>query len=316
MVRAARRADRTSTRADADDLAKVQPTSSTMVTRPPRRRSRSPSTATCPTGQFSISHMLVRRHHQRPCYLPEGAEPRHPAVLVPDRRQGPGRQRPDGDAEGGQEPGARAPVPQPHARPRRWRWRTSASIGYQPPQNSITADALVAEEIHPGEPATRDRASESYFDTAATAARAVARGRRRLARRSGSSSRPGPDSAVRNAATRSSARCSPCRGWPGWSCCSSWSRCYVVLAIVFGTIDPIFRTPVPAWNPLQWDPTQFRYVFSPDRRRRTGSSARRWCAPSSSSWSRASLCLLIAFPVAYFVARLAGRRRRACCWRC
>ncbi len=37
---------------------------------------------------------------------------------------------------------------------------------------------------------------------------------------------------------------------------------YVVLAIVFGQVDPIFRTPVPVWNPLQWDPTQFNYVLS------------------------------------------------------
>ncbi len=37
---------------------------------------------------------------------------------------------------------------------------------------------------------------------------------------------------------------------------------YVVLAIVFGQVDPIFRTPVPVVNPLQWDPTQFTYVLS------------------------------------------------------
>ena len=37
---------------------------------------------------------------------------------------------------------------------------------------------------------------------------------------------------------------------------------YVVLAIVFGQVDPIFRTPVPVWNPLEWDPTQFTYVLT------------------------------------------------------
>src|SRR5690242_6361169 len=37
---------------------------------------------------------------------------------------------------------------------------------------------------------------------------------------------------------------------------------YVVLSIVFGQVDPIFRTPVPVWNPLQWDPTQFSYVLT------------------------------------------------------
>ena len=37
---------------------------------------------------------------------------------------------------------------------------------------------------------------------------------------------------------------------------------YVVLAIVFGRTDPIFRTAVPVWNPLQWIPSQFNYVLA------------------------------------------------------
>ena len=26
---------------------------------------------------------------------------------------------------------------------------------------------------------------------------------------------------------------------------------YVVLCVAFGTVDPLFRTPVPIWNPLK-----------------------------------------------------------------
>src|SRR6476646_8946140 len=37
---------------------------------------------------------------------------------------------------------------------------------------------------------------------------------------------------------------------------------YVVLCIVFGQVDPIFRTPIPVWNPLQWNPSQFNYVLT------------------------------------------------------
>jgi ABC-type spermidine/putrescine transport system permease subunit I len=83
---------------------------------------------------------------------------------------------------------------------------------------------------------------------------------------------------------------------------------YVVLSIVFGEVDPIFRTPVPVWNPLQWDPTQFTYVlthivgpngvFGPAILRTFAFVVVASC-----------LCLLIAFPVAYYVARLSGRRR-------
>ena len=32
---------------------------------------------------------------------------------------------------------------------------------------------------------------------------------------------------------------------------------YVVLSIVFGGVDPVFRTPLPVYNPLKWDSTQF-----------------------------------------------------------
>ena len=36
---------------------------------------------------------------------------------------------------------------------------------------------------------------------------------------------------------------------------------YVVLSIAFGAIDPLFRTPVPVWNPVQWNPFQFQLLF-------------------------------------------------------
>ena len=28
---------------------------------------------------------------------------------------------------------------------------------------------------------------------------------------------------------------------------------YAVVAVAFGQIDPLLRTPIPTWNPLQWD---------------------------------------------------------------
>ena len=36
---------------------------------------------------------------------------------------------------------------------------------------------------------------------------------------------------------------------------------YVVLAILFGGVDPILRQPVPVWNPYYWDFAQFKYVW-------------------------------------------------------
>ena len=83
---------------------------------------------------------------------------------------------------------------------------------------------------------------------------------------------------------------------------------YVVLAIVFGRIDPVFRTPLPVWNPLQWNPAQFNYVFS----HVVGSQG--FFGPALLRTLvfvvlASLLCLLIAYPVAYFTARFAGRRK-------
>jgi ABC-type spermidine/putrescine transport system permease subunit I len=81
---------------------------------------------------------------------------------------------------------------------------------------------------------------------------------------------------------------------------------YVVLAILFGGVDPILRQPLPIWNPLHWDLTQFDFVmgrifgsdsyFRPALLRTIG-----YVAVAS------VLCLVIAYPVAYFTARFAGK---------
>jgi ABC-type spermidine/putrescine transport system permease subunit I len=83
---------------------------------------------------------------------------------------------------------------------------------------------------------------------------------------------------------------------------------YVVLAIVFGRIDPVFRTPLPVWNPLQWNPAQFNYVFS------HMFGAQGFFGPALLRTLlfvvlASVLCLLIAYPVAYFTARFAGKRK-------
>lgn len=81
---------------------------------------------------------------------------------------------------------------------------------------------------------------------------------------------------------------------------------YVVLAIVFGGIDPVFRTAVPVWNPLQWNPSQFTYVLT----RIAGPNGVFGPALLRTAVyvvSAGLLCLLIAFPIAYYTARLSGR---------
>ena len=81
---------------------------------------------------------------------------------------------------------------------------------------------------------------------------------------------------------------------------------YVVVAIIFGGVDPILRQPVPVWNPVQWDVTQARYVWDhivgPDAFFRPALVRTVVYVGLASV-----LCLLIAYPVAYYTARFAGR---------
>jgi spermidine/putrescine transport system permease protein len=94
----------------------------------------------------------------------------------------------------------------------------------------------------------------------------------------------------------------------GWLLLLFIAPLYVVLAVVFGGVDPIFRTATPVWNPLNWDPTQFNFVVT----HIVGSNdifgpaiLRTFVYVGLAS----AMCLLIAFPVAYYTARLAGRHK-------
>jgi spermidine/putrescine transport system permease protein len=84
---------------------------------------------------------------------------------------------------------------------------------------------------------------------------------------------------------------------------------YVVFAIVFGQVDPVFRTPLPVWNPVQWNTVQFTDVF----RHIVGSQG--FFGPALLRTAifvvcASAICLLIAYPVAYYTARLATRNRK------
>jgi ABC-type spermidine/putrescine transport system permease subunit I len=84
---------------------------------------------------------------------------------------------------------------------------------------------------------------------------------------------------------------------------------YVVLAIVFGGVDPIFRTPLPVWNPAKWNSAQFLdvfdHIFGAD-----GYFGPALLRTAVYVLLASSLCLLVAYPVAYYTARLSGRHRK------
>ncbi len=83
---------------------------------------------------------------------------------------------------------------------------------------------------------------------------------------------------------------------------------FVILAIAFGRVDPIFLTPSPVYNPLRWDAGPFGDVLS--QIFTSGSVYQSdFLHTLAFVFAATALCLAIGYPVAYFIARHAGRFR-------
>ncbi|TSA53259.1 MAG: ABC transporter permease [Actinobacteria bacterium] len=81
---------------------------------------------------------------------------------------------------------------------------------------------------------------------------------------------------------------------------------YAVACIAFGTIDPIFRDAVPQWNPLNWNFVQAQEIMqSLINGPLQGVIVRTIIYVVSAM----SISFLIGFPIAYFLARHAGKRK-------
>ena len=193
-------------------------------------------------------------------------------------------------------------------------------IGYQPPQNSLNPDTLVADGLVP-ENLRSAIVRPEYFDVGyrtleLDAANDAAWHNVWRAFKAGDPDGggprppPAPVAAPPDAPSKRPRNSAlwPALAMPGivWLLLFFLAPLYVVLAIVFGRVDPIFRTPIPVWNPLQWNPDQFTYVLT----RIVGENGVFGPALARTAVyvvAASLLCLLIAFPVAYYTARLAGR---------
>lgn len=102
----------------------------------------------------------------------------------------------------------------------------------------------------------------------------------------------------------------PVLGLPGmvWIALFFLVPLYVVFCVTFGTVDPIFRSPVPAWNPMEWQFEQVAVVWD-----RLVGPNNFYLPPVLRTLLYVVVavvaCMIIAFPVAYFTARYAGRHR-------
>ncbi len=82
---------------------------------------------------------------------------------------------------------------------------------------------------------------------------------------------------------------------------------YAVVAVAFGRVDPIFQNPVPVWNPLHWQFATMRSVLGDLRPGHVF-----WIVfVRTFAYVALSLagCLLIGYPVAYYLARHARRTK-------
>ncbi|TMK89889.1 MAG: ABC transporter permease [Actinobacteria bacterium] len=80
---------------------------------------------------------------------------------------------------------------------------------------------------------------------------------------------------------------------------------YTVISIAFGTVDPIFRGPLPVYEPWWWSGEQFGRVL--------GDSVSFYRIVYIHTFEyvviASALCLVLAYAVAYYVARYGGKRK-------
>ena len=83
---------------------------------------------------------------------------------------------------------------------------------------------------------------------------------------------------------------------------------YAVMAVAFSGQINIFNEPIPAWNPLNWEFTTFTSVVT-DSFTPSGVYHEVWVRTAIYSFWALVICVAIGYPVAYYTARLAGKRR-------
>jgi len=85
---------------------------------------------------------------------------------------------------------------------------------------------------------------------------------------------------------------------------------YVVLGVTFGKLDPILQIPVPAWNPTQWNTQVLGFTLS-NITHSDGLYHDAFIRTLIYVGSATTLCFLIGYPFAYFLARHSGRFKTA-----
>lgn len=81
---------------------------------------------------------------------------------------------------------------------------------------------------------------------------------------------------------------------------------YSVMAVAFSGFINLFGEPIPAWNPLDWRFDTFTQVLSASV---AGEYRQVWIRTGIYTLAALVICVVVGYPVAYYTARLAGKRR-------
>lgn len=81
---------------------------------------------------------------------------------------------------------------------------------------------------------------------------------------------------------------------------------YAVMAVAFSGSINIFGEPIPAWNPFDWQFATFKDVISESV---SGAYQDVWIRTGLYTVWALLICVVVGYPVAYYTARLAGKRR-------
>ena len=81
---------------------------------------------------------------------------------------------------------------------------------------------------------------------------------------------------------------------------------YAVMAVAFSGNINIFGEPIPAWNPFDWQFATFNQVVADSI---SGSYRAVWIRTTIYTVCALAICVGVGYPVAYYTARLAGKRR-------
>src|SRR3954452_14740277 len=157
----------------------------------------------------------------------------------------------------------------------------------------------------------RTSRAPSWGPTTSTAATHSTRSRRRSTLSgplSGRSSRPVPERRADH--DRVTRRLWPALALPGtaWLIALFVVPFYAVMAVAFSGQINIFNEPIPAWNPLDWEFSTFTGVVQ-DSFTPSGVYHEVWVRTAIYSFWALVICVTVGYPVAYYSARLAGRRR-------